>query len=465
MNPTRWYAGVLAFLALLTWTPSSRWGKRAYGPPVFGRAAPDAATQSGKFNFPQRRPFAVVSPNGPDEYGEFGPGNSPSGTGGWAEALASGASYIIGYGNFAQNITINTLGVTVEITGTLTGNLTFQPPATGPTSTTGETIPYGSTVRINQGIVGNVTMSGNYNEFWTPMMVGTFTDRGCNTCIITIKSLVVPSGADGIAIDLYQTIQNVNSNIYNVNWIAGFQYGGKNGIHIWLSQVTASNNATIQGCTFNCPDIEYMTNAAVLLDATNEAASPGQPSITYNTFNLGLDGGSTPTTVYGILLISSANNSAFPGRPECNLFVCNSIVGIASTGVGIKEQNRAANNYFIVNGAIAGASGYSPFQTSNWSTIWANGGIAALNSYAGPGLSVSPPTLPAGTGSGNAVVNPRTLPAFVYMSGAVGVHLIDANANDSGNLGNLTLVRVPSGYSVYFATTVPLSWVWDWNVG
>ena len=83
----------------------------------------------------------------------------------------------------------------------------------------------------------------------------------------------------------------------------------------------------------------------------------------------------------------------------------------------------------------------------------------ATNSYRwGYGSS---PSLPTGTGSGNAVMNPSNRNALLYQSGAAGTHILDALGNDQALAsGTQQTVLIPPGGKVYYATTVPTAWTW-----
>ena len=75
-------------------------------------------------------------------------------------------------------------------------------------------------------------------------------------------------------------------------------------------------------------------------------------------------------------------------------------------------------------------------------------------------LPMYTPSLPSGTGSGNAVTNQIGTPILIYQTGHVGVHVIDCWAQDTAIPGDPGVIYLQPDDRIYYATTIPSSWKW-----
>lgn len=94
------------------------------------------------------------------------------------------------------------------------------------------------------------------------------------------------------------------------------------------------------------------------------------------------------------------------------------------------------------------------------------GGTTAQNVGFNPqGFSTATPGVPSGTGSGNAVTNTNPYSVLIYLDATQnGVHIIDASNNDkalpAAGAGVVRIVQLSPSDKIYFATAVPLAWLW-----
>lgn len=95
----------------------------------------------------------------------------------------------------------------------------------------------------------------------------------------------------------------------------------------------------------------------------------------------------------------------------------------------------------------------------DWVSLGFSGGSKLT--YSKPGFQITTPTLPAGTGIGNKVINGHPKPVRIYQANsAVGVHIIDTSGTDIALPSPPSEFVLDPGCSVYYAGTVPESWVW-----
>lgn len=81
----------------------------------------------------------------------------------------------------------------------------------------------------------------------------------------------------------------------------------------------------------------------------------------------------------------------------------------------------------------------------------------------GLGFGTPTPSLPGGTGSGNSVLNDYTYSVVIYQTGESGTTIVDPYGNTQALPSDPSSFILDAGASVYYATTVPSTWIWYGN--
>jgi hypothetical protein len=134
--------------------------------------------------------------------------------------------------------------------------------------------------------------------------------------------------------------------------------------------------------------------------------------------------------------------------------------GTASLSTWGSLLDWSANNYIsgTIGSGVAMGGGFGNYlfyaPPAGWG--WPSGG--------GWGTGTTTPSVPAGTGSANAVRNRSNRPILIYQPGAVGTHIIDSEGNNLGSAIDAALgvdppvVQLNPFERIYYATTVPATW-------
>ena len=86
--------------------------------------------------------------------------------------------------------------------------------------------------------------------------------------------------------------------------------------------------------------------------------------------------------------------------------------------------------------------------------------VRVNNGYNPQGFAITTPSLPAATGSADAITNTFPFPVRVFQAGESGTHVIDSLGNDVLLPADPAEVTLDPGDKIYYATTVATSWKW-----
>ena len=161
--------------------------------------------------------------------------------------------------------------------------------------------------------------------------------------------------------------------------------------------------------------------------------------------------------VVGAVLFDNSDNGILVSNSATDVVVrgctfSNTTFG-SQQGRALYEASGAGPTVFVQNYVEGQVN--QPFFLSNASS-YATGNIGG----APMGWIGSAPSLPAGTGSSNAVTNAQPMAVRVYLTGNVGTHVIDPNGTDVALPSDPPEVTLSPGAKIYFATTIPSAWQW-----
>ena len=121
---------------------------------------------------------------------------------------------------------------------------------------------------------------------------------------------------------------------------------------------------------------------------------------------------------------------------------------------GNSIQADVEDNYF--DSLQSGSSFYFVNSTADITKLR----VRNNHGYNPQGFSVATPTLPAATGSADAVTNTFPFSVRIYQTGESGTHIIDASGNDVTLPSDPPDLALDPGCKIYYATTVATSWKW-----
>ena len=309
-------------------------------------------------------------------------------------------------------------------------------------------------------------------------------------------STALPKGIYNSSYDFgdcfFQPQTNINF-IFNLGASSGYQVANctiRLG-HIIANGFTSTNGAQLYNFNDNTLIIDELNGFSSVSGLYINPTAVANASVFNNLIDIRY------ITACGNGIASSGNASTNAYGCEGNIFFVNHItdctngINIDSNGVG---HNTELNQWFIgvvehcSNDGIVTTNGLNTFYVSNTNgntnadieiisgtsgiiratgyfsgTIKQNGNPAFIHNYEvgyPQGFSITTPTLPAATGSADAVTNTFPFTVRVFQVGESGTHIIDINGNDVLLPADPAEVTLDPGDKIYYATTVATSWKW-----
>jgi hypothetical protein len=414
----------------------------------------------------QRKPFVLITPNGPDDGGDFGPNTPDTTTDGIQEAVneASDGSIVVMLPFDASQTGNITLNKNLSLIG-------FRNPRTSDETPTSAVLPQIAGLTIDST---NEQLSGIYIQGIS--MESLLINANNNSChATTLDQCRVEQGIviQGNALADYTTfhaceLRNLNGTIlFDITNTSNGEYGGVNqlfidggslldveapsGGHAYFFKLNSQSQTypIITGCSlivkatatdcafFKCIDF-YGLNA-MILNCQTEFHCPVTGIIEV------LD--STQTRPYNL----NMNWDSFLG--SYNSSGSNHLLNITS-------EKYTPTIFSSLRIRAEDAQETASFDLGILSCPLAiDVKVLSNGDY---GFGIVTPDIPAGVGQSNLVTNVHPFPVGIFQGGSSGTKMIDATRTGFSGLlpSEPTFFVLPSGWSVFYVNSPPASWKW-----